>query len=68
MSVNIRNVLNILQQTYEQLQASVPTEEEIAIANNIIEILEGYRSNLVDIDEYLDYDEGIFISSFIQRN
>lgn len=61
MSVNIRNVLDILEQRYEQMQPSAPTEEEIAIANNIIEILEGYRSNMVEIDEYLDYDEGIFI-------
>lgn len=66
MSVNIKNILNILDQKYDQLQPTVLTEEENAIANNIIEILEGYRSNLVEIDEFLDYDEGIFISSFIE--
>lgn len=68
MSVNIRNILNILDQKYDRLQSSVPTEEENAIANNIIEILEGYCSNLVEIDEFLDYDDGIFISAFVQSN
>lgn len=65
MSVNIKNILNILDQKYDQLQPTVPTEEENTIANNIIEILEGYRSNQVEIDEFLDYDEGIFVSSLI---
>lgn len=67
MSVNIKNILNVLNEKYQQLQSSVLTEEENGIANNMIEILEGYRSNLVEIDEFLDYDEGILIYCFILK-
>lgn len=60
MAINIKNILNILVTHFENETASVVSEEEQRIADNLIDTLLAYSKNEVEELEYLDVEEGFF--------
>lgn len=61
MNVNIKNVITVLNEKYGDLPRTVLSQkEEEEIANNIIDILEAYRLDRVDVSESLEYDDCLY--------
>lgn len=56
MAINIKNVLVILNEKFERLEQSQISDEEMHIAQSIIEILEG-SSNYFEVEERLEFDD-----------
>lgn len=56
MAINIKNVLVILNEKFGRLEESQISDEEMHIAQSIIEILEG-SSNYFEVEERLEFDD-----------
>lgn len=65
MSVNIKNILLLLNEKYGHLQQTEPNQEENNMAENVSDILEGYSLNRVDIVESLEYDDCMWLFLFL---
>lgn len=64
MSVNVKNILVLLDEKYKDLNPTEPTQEEKLIAENFSEILEAHKLDQVEIQESLEYDECVCIFHF----
>lgn len=58
MAVNIKNILVAVNAKFENMVETVITSEEEKIADDVIEMLEGFAFGYTEIDEILEIDEG----------
>lgn len=57
MAINVKNILSIVNKKLETFGESEVSEEEKTIADNIIEILNAYCVDEIEVGEVLELDE-----------
>lgn len=65
MSVNIKNILVLLNEKYRDLEETQPSQEEKLIAESVSDILEGYNPDQVEVSHSLEFDECEYFFYFI---
>lgn len=58
MAVNIKNILAIWNTKFGHINETEITDEERRIAESVLDILESSREGYIEVDEYLEVDDG----------